>query len=489
MGEDMIRKKVNGQAIFLAFLIALFVLTSNSMAECASCKAAANEDWSKSAQSFLSGVALEQAVSSQTTAQQSKTSLANSNDDLAQNAPQRSGSMQKILVPVSDDISSYDVILDVSPQASEYIPGAVSIPYDSFIGKDGSMKPVAEVAKILGDAGISEKDSLLLYGKCLPCGTNALTSPYVYWILKYLGHDKVKVLDGSIDNWVAAKLPTNTAPKVLPKVNYTPNLRPELLANYDFVKNGHIQIVDARTFQDYGMGYIPGALNIPYSEVLINGRIKSEAELRDLFAIKNLNKTEPVVVYTNMGTQASIVWFALQLMGYDSRLYSWNDWLDHQPHLDIQLKDIHADPNPATQGTPIKITAIFDQAEKGAIEKTASTIGVNQTVLTVKGCATCGFGSPQGFANINKSSGIAQLGSYGASKSQGEAFTCTAYIKNSSGKEVAKVNMKRVSGDQYVGIWNANVEPGIYKTTIAASANGADKTFPNVLDITIALKG
>ncbi len=477
----MIRNQINGVAIFLALLAAMAVLTTNSIAgECATCKGTA-EDWSKSAQSFLTGTPVPQTGSGQTAAQQSKVGAPNS----VGNAPQRSISLYNLLAPVSSSVSSYDAILDVSPQAPEYIQGAISIPYEKFLGSDGSMKPVSEVAKILGDAGISAQDSILLYGRCLPCGTNVLTSPYVYWILKYLGHDKVKMLDGSIDDWIAAKLATETVPKILPKTNYTPNIKADLLATYDYVKNGRVQIMDARTFQDYGMGYIPGALNIPYDQVLSNGRIKSEAELNDLFISKNLNKTIPVVVYTNAGTQASIVWFALELMDYDARLYTWNDWVAHQPHLDVELEDIRADPNPATPGSAIKITALFAEGKKKATNQTASSNETNQTVLTTKGCVTCGFGSPQGFAIVNKSSGVAQLGNSGTSRSQGEAFTCTATIRDSAGKDIGKVNMKRVSGDQYAGIWNANVGQGSYQATIVASAGGATKTFYNVLEIKI----
>jgi thiosulfate/3-mercaptopyruvate sulfurtransferase len=174
-------------------------------------------------------------------------------------------------------------------------------------------------------------------------------------------------------------------------------------------------------------------------------------------------------------------------MGYDARLYSWNDWVEHQPHLDIELKEVNANPNPATPGSVIKITALFAEGEKNAA--IASSNETNETVLTIKGCATCGFGSPQGFANINKSSGVAQLGSSGAPKSRGEAFSCTVTIRDSAGKVAGKVNMRRVSDDLYAGIWNANVGEGIYKTTLTASANGATKTFHNVLEIKIAAKG
>jgi thiosulfate/3-mercaptopyruvate sulfurtransferase len=479
MGEDMIRNRMNCAATLLVLLAVMAVLISNSMAYCAACSKG-TEDWGKSAAAFLNGNPVEQTVSNLSTSHQPKGNNLDPNDA----APQRSSSFQEMLAPISSSVSGYDVILDVSPQANEYISGAISIPYDQFLS-DGSMKPASEVAKILGDAGISAQDSILVYGKCLPCGTNALTAPYIYWMLRYLGHDKVKMLDGSIDDWVAAKLDTQTVPKVRPKTNYTPMLRPELLATYDYVKNGQIQIVDARTFQDYGMGYIPKALNIPYENVLSNGRIKSEAELNDLFS--GLIKTKPVVVYSNAGTQASITWFALELMGYDARLYSWVDWLNNQPHLNIELEDIRANPNPATPGSPVKITALFGEIkEKAAPTQTASSNATNQTVLTTKGCVTCGFGSPQGFANINKSSGVAQLGNSGIPKSQSEAFTCTATIKDSAGSDVGKVNMKRVSGDQYSGIWNANVGQGIYRATIVASAAGATKTFYNVLEIKIA---
>ena len=407
--------------------------------------------------------------------------------------PQRSSSFQQALAPISSFVPisasstnlrpfGYDVILDVSPEATEYIQGAISIPYAEFMN-NGSLKPVSEVAKILGDAGISERDSVLVYGQCLPCGVN---SAYVYWILKYLGHDNVKILDGGIDDWVAAKLPTETVPKILPKTTYTPKLNPGLFATYDYVKNGKVQIVDARSFQEFGLGYIPKALNIPYDQVMDNGQLKGEADLRDLFS--SLDKTLPVVVYSDTGAQAGSVWFALEDLGYNASLYSWQDWTANQPRLNIVLEDIHADPNPATQGSPVKITALFGEAKKIAnTGSTATGNATNKTILTIKGCATCGFGSPQGFANINKSSGVAQLGNSGqmTAPSQTGSFTCSAMVKDSAGSNVGQVSMKQIAGDEYSGIWNANVGPGTYKATIVVSASGITKTFDNALEIKI----
>lgn len=406
-----------------------------------------------------------------------------------------SSSFPEMLAPVSSVMpasgasaaspSNYDVILDVSPEATEFILGAISIPYANFMTK-GSLKPVSEVAKILGDAGISERDSVLVYGQCLPCGVN---SAYVYWILKYLGHDNVKILDGGIDDWVAAGLPTETTPKVLQKTNYTPKLNPGLLATYDYVKNSEVQIVDARSFQEFGVGYIPGAINIPYDQVMNNGRLKSEAELQDLFS--SLDRTLPVVVYSDTGAQAGSVWFAIDALGYNTSLYSWQDWTANQPRINIVLEDIRADPNPANQGNPVKITAIFRETKIPSTSSTSAGNATNKTILTIKGCATCGFGSPQGFANINKTSGVAQLGNSGqtAAPSQAGGFTCTATITDSAGSNVGRATMKQIAGDEYSGIWNANVPAGVYRVTLVASTSDISNTFKDALEINIISPG
>jgi thiosulfate/3-mercaptopyruvate sulfurtransferase len=100
-----------------------------------------------------------------------------------------------VLTPL-DDVNSSDIILDISPNATEYIPGAINIPYNKFLERNGVLKPVSEMTDILGEAGISADDELLIYGECQPCGGGPSAATYVYWITKYLGHEKVKLMDG-----------------------------------------------------------------------------------------------------------------------------------------------------------------------------------------------------------------------------------------------------------------------------------------------------
>ena len=69
------------------------------------------------------------------------------------------GSIASMLASPSN-ISRTDVLVDVSPNATSYIQGAIGIPYTKFVNDGGVMKPVSEIAQILGDAGISRDDSV-----------------------------------------------------------------------------------------------------------------------------------------------------------------------------------------------------------------------------------------------------------------------------------------------------------------------------------------
>ena len=193
---------------------------------------------------------------------------------------ERSNEFKTMLVPI-EDISERDILIDVSEDATEFIQGAVVLSYDKFL-RDGGLRSVPEVAQILGDAGISRNDSVVVYGECLPCGGGPAASTYVYWMMKSLGHENVRVMDGTVADWKELGLPTtnenNTG--IRPATSYIPNYTPEFIAAYDYVKSGSPQIVDARSMHDFGAGSIPGAINIPYESVIKNGKIRDEAALR-----------------------------------------------------------------------------------------------------------------------------------------------------------------------------------------------------------------
>ena len=398
----------------------------------------------------------------------------------------RSANFAKVLVPPTS-VSQYNIILDISPAATEYIPGSINIPYTKFVNEDKSLRSASEIAQILADAGISENDCVVITGECQPCGGGSGAADFTYFAMKYLGHECVALLDGGIDAWVAAKEQTVTTPATLSPKSYQPAIKPELLATYEYVKSGHAQIVDTRSKDEFNAGSLPAAISIPYESLQDGKRLKDESAINDLFA--TLDRNRPVVVFSETGVKASLNWLALTLTGHDARLYTYQNWLANQPKLNITLQEgsVKADPNPAKTGDIVKITAIFEE-EKQTVAKGESKSGVNasnETVLTIKGCATCGFGSPQGFADLSKNSGVVQIGSSSKTSMPDSGFSVVAMIQSPSGDNVARVIMKRVSGDEFAGIWNANVAAGKYKVNIVASTGEISKTFPDVLEIEV----
>ncbi|MHB8120482.1 MAG: sulfurtransferase [Methanothrix sp.] len=236
-----------------------------------------------------------------------------------------------MVVPVSILKSTY-IILDVGSDPEKYIYGAVHIPFTAFM-ENNSLKPLPAIAAILGDAGISRNDSVAIYGKCLPCGSGPTTATFVYWIMRYAGNENAKIIDGGYGEWIEAGRPTQNAPSLRNKTTFLLNPEFELLTNYSYVAHGEAQLVDARPHRDFVLGTIPGSINIPYDEVIEGDKIRNESSLRSVFS--KIDSKKPVVVYTATGVKASAVWFALTSMGYDAKLYTFQDWYNHKGSIQL----------------------------------------------------------------------------------------------------------------------------------------------------------
>jgi thiosulfate/3-mercaptopyruvate sulfurtransferase len=241
----------------------------------------------------------------------------------------RSANAKELLAPI-DEVTGSQVLLDISENATEHITGSIAIPYTNFLNGT-NVRPEAELAKMLGDVGISQGDPLVIYGECMPCGGGPAPATFVYWILRSLGQENVRVLDGTVKDWALAGKPTVAETAIMPAKTYTPQIIRNFSADYNYVMSGSAQIVDARTMQEFGANSIPGAINIPYDNVIINSKIRDETKLARVFAF--LDRNRPVVVYTNTGLKGSVVWFALTLQGYDARLYSYENYLYNQVAL------------------------------------------------------------------------------------------------------------------------------------------------------------
>ena len=167
----------------------------------------------------------------------------------------------------------------------------------------------------------------------------------LWWLLKWLGHDAVAVLDGGWKAWTQAGLPaTAVVPEPMPRT-FVANVRPELLMAAGAVSQMRddptYRLIDARTPERYRgeqepidpvAGHSPGAVNVPFTgNIGPDGRFLTEDALRSRFtALFGTLTTQRVVSYCGSGVTGCHNLLAIAHAGLgDGVLYagSWSEWI------------------------------------------------------------------------------------------------------------------------------------------------------------------
>ncbi|MFC4183991.1 sulfurtransferase [Saccharococcus thermophilus] len=204
------------------------------------------------------------------------------------------------------------------------------------------LPPVEEVAEKLGAAGIDETVTVVAYDD-----QNGAMAARCWWLLRYLGHERVYVLDGGYTKWKENGYPvTDEIPTVSPR-SFQPRLQPSWLATVDdvrrAVREGSAVLIDSREWKRYAgieepidrvAGHIPGAVHIFWKDgVTEDGYWKSPEQQAQRFA--SIRKDAPIIVYCGSGVTACPNVLALKEAGYTNvRLYagSWSDWISYPDH-------------------------------------------------------------------------------------------------------------------------------------------------------------
>ncbi|RUT79945.1 sulfurtransferase [Ancylomarina longa] len=222
-----------------------------------------------------------------------------------------------------------------------HIVGAININHKDLynnIPVKTVLKPVNEIAKILGSKGISETNKIVLYD-----GGTGKYSGRLYWILKYLGAPDVKILDGHISAWKALRKPVTRIPTKVKATIFHAKPNPNLIADMAYVKkvinNPHFVLVDARSPEEFNgtkeskirKGKIPGSINLEYKHMLNTKKmLKSKDELAKLFKAKGITPDKEVILFCETSIRAGIVYLALtsvlnypKVRVYDGAYLEW----------------------------------------------------------------------------------------------------------------------------------------------------------------------
>ena len=231
--------------------------------------------------------------------------------------------------------------------ADGHIPGAVYAHLDEDMsgpivtGRTGRhpLPEPAEYARTVARLGISNGSQVVLYD-----GGGGSIAARMWWMLRWIGHEAVAVLDGGWAAWVAADLPTRRGVESGAPGSYTANPRPELVVNAGEMlaktASGGALVIDARaadrfrgeneTLDPLG-GHIPGASNLPYTDNLRHGQFRETGELAARFAeLMGNRRPSELIFYCGSGVSACHNVLALLHAGLgEARLYpgSWSEWI------------------------------------------------------------------------------------------------------------------------------------------------------------------
>lgn len=229
--------------------------------------------------------------------------------------------------------------------AESHIPGAVFLHCDrdlsgAMTGCNGRhpLPDPEKLAQRLGEIGIGATTQVVVYDDA-----QGMIAGRLWWLLRWLGHDAVALLDGGLQAWQAMDgAMTGVLPTLLPRV-FVP-VSQDLLVPADYVleciETPHMHLVDARgpdrfrgeneTIDPVG-GHIPGAVNRFFKDNLLpDGRFKPAAQLRaEWLAVLAGSTPEQVIHQCASGVSACLNMLAMEIAGLPgSRLYagSWSEW-------------------------------------------------------------------------------------------------------------------------------------------------------------------
>lgn len=228
--------------------------------------------------------------------------------------------------------------------AAAHIPGArflgLASLYDAASPVPFAFPTPAQLADRLASLGVGPNAAIVIYDD-----SAIRTAARAWFVLTASGRGHVAILDGGLGKWREEGLPLEGgAPESMPgtAASFTTPTRvrskADMLANIDSRAS---QVLDARSADRvFGSGIdpvhggpngrIPGALNLPFTAVLnADGTYKSPAELRALFEAAGIDLSQPITATCGSGVTASVLLFALHLLGVDdAALYdgSWSEW-------------------------------------------------------------------------------------------------------------------------------------------------------------------
>jgi thiosulfate/3-mercaptopyruvate sulfurtransferase len=224
-----------------------------------------------------------------------------------------------------------------------HIPGAVFFDIDAVADHSTDLPHMMpgpnQFAEAIGALGISESDTIVVYD-----GLGLFSAARVWWTFRIFGAKNVFILDGGFPAWKTESRPTEAGEVKRKATTFKAEMDTGAVAMVSDVQmainSGDAQIVDARSGgrfagtepeprKDLRGGHMPAARNVPFTELVDNGRLASREKIAAAFKKAGVDTEKPIITTCGSGVTAVVLALGLDALGKPpARVYdgSWSEW-------------------------------------------------------------------------------------------------------------------------------------------------------------------
>jgi thiosulfate/3-mercaptopyruvate sulfurtransferase len=213
-----------------------------------------------------------------------------------------------------------------------HIPGALYFDIEEFSDHNTSLPHMLpspeEFARKASALGFGSSMTIVVYEQ-----QGVFSAPRAWWMFRTFGVKDVFLLDGGLPAWQEAALPVHSGPEARPPAEFESRFDPAAVRDFAAIQGliagqGRIpgQILDARSAGRFtgaspeprpglSSGHMPGAVSLPFTELLDRGRYLREDRLRAVFLAKGVDIDQPITTSCGSGVTAAAIALGLELVG------------------------------------------------------------------------------------------------------------------------------------------------------------------------------